>query len=101
MTLQPKTLPLPSTVSRWPAGQRKPASEYKQARIVVKGNKIEHWLNRQLIVSATVGDEEWQRRVAASKFNDVPDFSLNPRGKLMLTDHGSEVWYRNFVFKTQ
>lgn len=79
----------------------KPAGEYNQARIVVKGNKIEHWLNGQLIVSATVGDEDWQRRVAASKFNDVPDFGLNPRGKLMLTDHGSEVWYRNFVFKTE
>lgn len=79
----------------------KPAGEYNQARIVVKGNKIEHWLNGQLIVSATVGDEEWQRRIAASKFNDAKDFSLNPRGKLMLTDHGSEVWYRNFVFKPE
>ena len=77
----------------------KPAGEFNQARIVVKGDKIEHWLNGQLIVSATVGDEQWQRRVAASKFSDVPDFSLNPRGKLMLTDHGSEVWYRNFVFQ--
>jgi hypothetical protein len=76
----------------------KPAGEYNQARIVVKGDKIEHWLNGALIVSATVGDEEWKRRVAASKFSDVNDFSLSPRGKIMLTDHGSEVWYRNFVF---
>jgi hypothetical protein len=77
----------------------KPAGEFNQARIVVRGNSIEHWLNGRRIVSATVGDDEWQRRVSASKFNDVPDFSRNPRGKLMLTDHGSEVWYRNFVFE--
>lgn len=76
-----------------------PAGEYNLARIVVRSDKIEHWLNGKLIVSATVGDDEWQQRVAKSKFNDAPDFSRNARGKLMLTDHGSEVWYRNFVFK--
>jgi hypothetical protein len=77
----------------------KPAGEYNHARIVVQGDKIEHWLNGHLIVSATVGDAEWQRRIAESKFNDAPDFARNRRGKFMLTDHGSEVWYRNFVFK--
>jgi hypothetical protein len=77
----------------------KPAGEYNHARIVVRGDKIEHWLNGQLIVSATVGDAEWQRRIDESKFNDARDFGRNHRGKFMLTDHGSEVWYRNFVFK--
>lgn len=83
------------------AKQLKPPGEYNTARIVVRGDHIEHWLNGQLIVSATVGDDQWQRRIAASKFNDVPDFARNPRGRLMLTDHGSEVWYRNFVFHAQ
>lgn len=79
----------------------RPAGEYNTARIVVRGNTIEHWLNGEKIVSATVGDEEWKKRVAVSKFSDKPDFSLQPGGKLMLTDHGSEVWYRNFVFEAQ
>jgi hypothetical protein len=82
-----------------PGGLARPAGEYNEARIVVQGNRIEHWLNGQRVVNATVGDEEWQRRIAASKFSDVPDFARNPRGKIMLTDHGSEVWYRNFVFE--
>ncbi|MBI3469154.1 MAG: DUF1080 domain-containing protein, partial [Planctomycetes bacterium] len=55
----------------------KPAGEWNQARIVVSGQKIEHWLNGRLIVSANVGDEEWKKRVAASKFSDVPDFGQN------------------------
>jgi hypothetical protein len=79
--------------------QLKPAGEFNQARIVVHKGKIEHWLNGTRIVSATVGDDDWKKRVARSKFSDAADFSLNERGKLMLTDHGSEVWYRNFVFK--
>ncbi len=79
--------------------QLNPAGEWNSAKIVVRGNHFEHWLNGKLIVSANVGDAEWEKRVAASKFNDQPEFSRQPRGKLMLTDHGSEVWYRNFVFE--
>ncbi len=79
----------------------RPSGEYNTARIVVRGDRIEHWLNGKLIVAATVGDAEWERRIKQSKFNDKPDFARNPRGKLMLTDHGSEVWYRNFKFETK
>jgi len=74
----------------------KPDGEFNSARIVVQGNQIQHWLNGQLIVSATVGDLEWDRRIAESKFSDVEGFGRNRFGRIMLTDHGSEVWYRNF-----
>lgn len=76
-----------------------PAGEWNAAKIVVKDNRIEHWLNGVKIVEATVGDAEWERRVAISKFNDVENFSKNPNGRIMLTDHGSEAWYRNMKFK--
>jgi hypothetical protein len=78
----------------------RPAGEWNKAKIVVQGNRIEHWLNDELIVVATVGDAEWKKRIAESKFNDAVGFGENTLGKLMLTDHGSEVWYRNFVFNT-
>jgi hypothetical protein len=81
------------------AKQLKPVGEFNHARIVVRQGHIEHWLNGKLIVSAKVGDEEWQRRVAASKFSEYPHFAQNETGRLMLTDHGSEAWYRNFEFK--
>jgi hypothetical protein len=74
----------------------KPVGEYNTARIVVKEGRIEHWLNGKLIAQATIGDKEWNKRMGESKFADRKDFALNEQGKLMLTDHGSEVWYRNF-----
>ena len=76
----------------------KPPGEFNSARIVIRGNHVEHWLNGRLIVSAEIGSEEWKSRVTQSKFSDTKDFALNPRGKLMLTDHGHEVWFRNFEF---
>lgn len=72
----------------------RPCGEFNSARIVIRGNRVEHWMNQQLIVTATIGSDEWKSRVAESKFSDIKDFALNPRGKLMLTDHGGEVWYR-------
>ena len=77
----------------------KPAGEWNVARIVVRGDRIEHWLNGGLIVAVTVGDEEWRRRIAESKFTDEEKFGENRSGQLMLTDHGSDVAYRNLVFR--
>ena len=75
-----------------------PVGEFNQSTIVVQNNHVEHWLNGQRIISATIGSRDWLRRVKNSKFNDVKDFGLNPTGRIMLTDHGGEVWYRHFVF---
>ncbi len=72
-----------------------PVGEFNKSRIVVQGNHIQHWLNGRLIVSATIGSKDWKNRVAKSKFADLKGFGTNRRGKIMLTDHGSEVWYRN------
>lgn len=77
----------------------RPASEFNSSRIVVHGNHIEHWLNDELIASANVGDEEWDKRVAQSKFSNAESFARNRFGRIMLTDHGAEAWYRNFKIK--
>jgi hypothetical protein len=73
--------------------------EFNTARIVVKGDSLQHWLNGRLIVTATIDSPEWQDRLARSKFAELPGFGKNRRGRIMLTDHGSEVWYRNFEFQ--
>ena len=74
----------------------KPPGEFNTAQIIVSGNTIEHWLNGHKVVTATVGDEDWDKRIADSKFSDTSGFGENRFGKIMLTDHGSEAWYRNF-----
>jgi hypothetical protein len=84
-----------------PSGMKKvhPPGEFNSSRIEVCGDSIEHWLNGKLIVSATVGDDQWYRHLSRSKFADAVGFGRNPKGRIMLTDHSSEVWYRNFVFE--
>jgi len=74
----------------------RPPGESNASRVVTRGDHLEHWLNGKKIVDVTVGSNEWNKRVKESKFSDLKAFARNPRGKIMLTDHGSEVWYRNF-----
>ena len=76
----------------------RPVGEYNTGRIVVRGDRIEHWLNGRRVVAATVGDAEWDRRMAASKFAETPGFGRNRRGRLMLTDYDGQAWFRNVRF---
>ena len=77
----------------------KPIGEFNHSRIVVLGNRLEHWLNGVKIASAVVGSREWYQRVAASKFNKRTDFAENASGKLMLQDHGHPTWFRSITIQ--
>jgi hypothetical protein len=79
------------------AKQLNPVGQFNHSRVLVRGNHIEHWLNGALIASAQVGSRDWYQRVSESKFGKYEGFGANRSGKLMLTDHGSEVWYRNII----
>lgn len=74
--------------------------EFNSTRIVVQGDRIEHWLNGKQILAATVGSPDWDERIAASKFSEEKNFGENRFGKIMLTDHGSEVWYRKVQLRS-
>jgi hypothetical protein len=71
-----------------------PVGEYNQSRIIVSGYHLEHWLNGHQILTANVGSWDWYDKKAASKFSNVVGFGENRFGKIMLTDHNSDVWYR-------
>jgi hypothetical protein len=72
----------------------KPAGEWNQSRIVVQDGKIEHWLNGKLAVEADTKSPEWPTLIAASKFKNKQGFAPG-KGRLMLTEHGDETWFRN------
>lgn len=73
----------------------RPAGSWNEARIVVNGNRVEHWMNGERIVQYEIGSPDWEKRIAASKFKQWPDFGRLPRGHIALQDHGDRVAYRN------
>jgi len=82
-----------------PAGVVKPVGEWNSVRIVVNGNKVEHWLNGQKVVEYEFGSPDWTAKVAASKFSQWPGYGKATRGHIGLQDHGDRVWFRNIRIK--
>lgn len=73
----------------------KPAGEFNHARIRLRRNQIEHWLNGVKVLTCDVGSDDWNARVAASKFIKYPGFGTVKRGHIGLQDHQSDVWFRS------
>lgn len=77
----------------------KAIGEWNKTRIVVNGNKVEHWLNGEKVVEYEFGSDDWNKRVAESKFAKMDRFGKEKKGHIDLQDHGNEVAYRNIKIK--
>lgn len=76
----------------------KPAGEWNHSKVVVKDGKIQHWLNGKLAAEADTQSSDWKEGIAKSKFKAVEGFAPG-KGRLMLTDHNDEVWWKNIRVK--
>jgi Domain of Unknown Function (DUF1080) len=85
----------------FPATNRpmRPAGEWNQSRVVVKGMTVEHWLNGTKVLSYELGSPALKTAVAASKFKDVGRFGTLQKGHLLIQDHGDQVWFRSIKIR--
>ncbi len=81
--------------------QRKyqPLDQYNVGRVVVQNHRLRHWMNGNIIIDEMDCSPKFDDAIRNSKFRDQEGFGKNTLGKLMLTDHGSEVWYRNLYVR--
>lgn len=77
----------------------KPAGEWNETRIVVRGNHIAHWFNHVKVVDCVVGSPDWNARIERSKFKEFPEYARKTRGYIVLQDHGAQVAYRRIRIK--
>ncbi len=77
----------------------RPVGEFNKARIIVKGNYVEHWLNDVKILAYDLESDSLKSLIADSKFKDLPQFAKAKEGHIALQHHGQEVWFRNIKIK--
>jgi hypothetical protein len=74
-------------------------SDFNNARIVVKGNKVQHYLNDKLVVDYERNTQMFNALVAYSKYGVWPNFGNAVEGNILLQDHGNQVFFKNIKIK--
>src|SRR5262249_51214498 len=78
-----------------PKDVTKSNGEWNQVRLIVNGPHVEHYLNGEKQVEYDIGSDDWNQRVAESKFKDKPDFAKAKTGHICLQDHSDRIEFRN------
>jgi Domain of Unknown Function (DUF1080) len=76
-----------------------PVGQWNSSRLVVRGTKVQHWLNGTLVLAYDITSPEAQRGIATSKFKDVKGFADKIRTPILLQDHDTVVWFRNLKLR--
>jgi len=72
----------------------RPPGEWNTLRLIVDGPHVTHFLNDEQVASYEIGSQDWNARVAASKFKDKSNFAKAGKGHIVLQDHGDAVEFR-------
>lgn len=81
------------------AAAAKPVGQWNQSRILVRGTRVEHWLNGTLVAQFETNSAESAAGIAASKFRDVPGYADKIATPILLQDHSTVAWFRNLKIR--
>jgi 3-keto-disaccharide hydrolase len=82
-----------------PIDATKPAGQWNTLRVVLNGNKGEIHMNGVKYAQFELWGDDWNQRIAKSKFAQMPGFGQARKGHIALQDHGDPVAYRNIKIR--
>jgi hypothetical protein len=77
----------------------RPAGQVNTSKIVVRKNRVEHWLNSKLVLRYQLGSAELAEAKARSKFKDEARWGTKFPTPILLQDHGDEIWFRDLKIR--
>jgi len=82
-----------------PIDATKPAGQWNMLRVVLNGPKGEIYMNGVKYAQFEMWGDDWNQRIAKSKFAKEPGFGQAKKGHIALQDHGDPVAYRNIKIR--
>jgi len=85
-----------------------PSGVWHKARLVVRGRRVEHWINGVRVMEADLQSPALYAAMGEGKRNDVPkpahldELKSHPAKAypIVLTHHGGDAWFRNIRIRT-
>ncbi len=77
----------------------RPAGQWNHVYLRIAEQQCEVAINGVSYYYFKKGDEEWDERVAKSKFAQYPQFGKSKKGHICLQDHGDVVAFRNIKIR--
>ena len=72
-----------------------PALQWNSGRIRISKGLLTHWVNGLVVVQCKMHSDDWNEKVADSKWKNNRYFGKSPFGHIDFQNHGSKVWYKN------
>ena len=77
-----------------------PPGEWNKVKIIVDGNRVEHWLNGEKVIEYDRSLDCFKELVRLSKYNKLANFGGQGKGHILLQGHGNEVSFRDIKITT-
>ena len=77
----------------------KDVNDWNQARIIVDGAHVQHYLNGVKVVDYQLWDNDWKLLKENGKWKDYPYYGMARKGQIGLQDHGGLAQFRNMKIK--
>ena len=71
------------------------AGQWNEGRIVVHGNRVEHWLNGEKILTYQPGSPTLLQALRGTRLRWPPHVGWKSRSSIVLLDEGEEIAFRN------
>ena len=72
-----------------------PANEYNHARLLVKNNQVEHWVNGIKVTSYELGSDQWKASLSGTIYENQADYGKATEGQIALYAKQGNIWVRN------
>lgn len=76
-----------------------PVGQWNTTKIVFTPEKVEHWLNGQMVLSFVPWSEDWYEKKNNGKWKDVENYGKFKTGYIGLQDHSSPIWFKKIKLK--
>lgn len=76
-----------------------PIGQWNHAKIISKGNHVEHWLNGRKVLEYDRKTPQFRELIQGSKYKKWPGFGEWEKGHILLQDHGNAVSFKNIKIK--